>query len=102
VFLAWFDAARLHVYLRLAAELRAAGLRVELYPEAKKLGAQLKYADRRGFRVALIAGESEFAAGQIQVKDLKAATSQSVSVAEGPSALFAAIRAILADDSTQT
>jgi histidyl-tRNA synthetase len=102
VFLAYFDAARLHDYLRLAAELRAAGLRVELYPEAKKLGAQLKYADRRGFRVALIAGESEFAAGQIQVKDLKAATSQTISVAAGAGAAVAAIRAILADDSSQT
>jgi histidyl-tRNA synthetase len=97
VFLAYFDAARLRDYLRLAAELRAAGLRVELYPEAKKLGAQLKYADRRGFRVAIIAGESEFAAGQVQVKDLKTATSQTVSVAEGTSALAAAVRAILTD-----
>jgi histidyl-tRNA synthetase len=95
VFLANFDAARLHDYLRLAAELRAAGLRVEFYPEAKKLGTQLKYADRRGFRVAIIAGESEFADRQVQVKDLKTATSQTVTVAEGTSALVATIRIVL-------
>jgi histidyl-tRNA synthetase len=95
VFLAYFDAARLHDYLRLAAELRAAGLCVELYPEAKKLGAQLKYADRRGFKVALIAGESEFAAGQVQVKDLKTATSQTVSLAEGSGELVTVLKSML-------
>jgi histidyl-tRNA synthetase len=98
VFLAYFDAARLHDYLRLAAELRAAGLRVELYPEAKKLGAQLKYADRRGFRVALIAGESEFAAGQIQVKNLATGETQTVPVKDGTSSLVSAVRAILVSD----
>ena len=36
--------------------LRAAGIGVEVFPDPKKLGQQLKYADRRGFRVALIAG----------------------------------------------
>ena len=55
-------------YLRLAAALRAAGIGVEVYPEPKKLGQQLKYADRRGFRVALIAGQHEFDAGICQVK----------------------------------
>ena len=56
VFIPYFDADRLHDYLRLAAALRAAGIGVEVFPEPKKLGQQLKYADRRGFRVALIAG----------------------------------------------
>ena len=54
----------------LAAQLRAAGLGAEVYLEAKKLGKQLQYADKRGFRIALIAGEQEFAAGECQIKDL--------------------------------
>ena len=37
--------------LALAASLRAAGLRVDVYPEADKLGKQLKYAATRGFRI---------------------------------------------------
>ena len=49
IFIPYFDAARLHDYLRLAAQLRAAGFGVEVFPEPKKLGQQLKYADRRGF-----------------------------------------------------
>ncbi|MBN1588699.1 MAG: histidine--tRNA ligase [Pirellulales bacterium] len=78
VFVAFFDKNRLHDYLRLAAALRARGLGVELYPDPKKLGQQLKYADRRGHRVALIAGENEFTAGTVQVKDLATGKMQDV------------------------
>ena len=60
VFIPYFDKDRLHDYLRLAAALRAAGIGVEVFPDPKKLGQQLKYADRRGFRIALIAGGNEF------------------------------------------
>ena len=62
----------------MAARLRAAGLGVEVYPEAKKLGQQLKYADRRGFRVAVIVGSNEFAAGECQLKDLVSGESRGV------------------------
>jgi len=76
VFLPYFEESRLADYLRLAAGLRAAGIGVELYPEARKLGAQLKYADRRGFAKALVIGEQEWAAGRGQVKDLAAGTTR--------------------------
>lgn len=95
VFVAYFDAARLHDYLRLAGQLRAAGLNVELYPEPKKLGAQLKYADRRGFHAAVIAGESEFAADEVQVKNLATGESQKVKVAADIKNLIAAVHGIL-------
>ncbi len=71
VFLPLFEKDREGDYLALAQELRAAGIGVEVYPESKKLGAQLKYADRRGFAHALVVGSSEFDAGTVQVKDLK-------------------------------
>jgi len=35
------------------------------------LGDQLKYAARKGFPAAVIAGDREFAAGQWQVKNLR-------------------------------
>ena len=70
VFVPYFAADRLGDYLRLAVELRAAGLRVEVFPEPKKLGQQLKYADRKGFAAAVIAGEDELAAGKLQLKRL--------------------------------
>ncbi len=69
-----FSADRLGDYQQMARSLRAEGIGVEVFPEAKKVGQQLQYADRRGFRVALIAGPDEFAEGVWNVKDLKIAT----------------------------
>ena len=83
---------RLGDYLRLAAALRAAGIGVEVFPEPKKLGQQLKYADRRGFRIALIAGESEFQAGLCQVKDLQTGTKQDVPLEADAASIVAAVK----------
>ncbi len=96
VLVAYFDRERLHDYLRLAQQVRAQGIGVELYPEPKKLAAQLKYADARGFRVALIAGSQELDAGTCQVKDLVRKTSQEVSCQDDGRELAGAIQAILA------
>ena len=49
VFIVQFSAEALPSYIALARRLRQAGLRIELYPEAKGMGRQLKYADRKGF-----------------------------------------------------
>ncbi len=95
VFIPYFDATHLGDYFRLAAELRAAGLDVEVYPEPAKLGKQLQYADRKGFRVAVIAGEREFAAGRVpdqeSVDNAKARRSPS-----NATAVIAEIQRILA------
>ncbi len=96
VFVPYFDAGRLHDYLRIAARLRAVGIGVEVFPEPKKLGQQLKYADRRGFRVAIIAGEKEFAAGECQVKDLATGSVATVALDEQGEALATEVRRVLA------
>jgi len=70
VFVVQFTAERLADYQRLARQLRQVGIGVEVYPEAKKIGAQLQYAERRGFRIALIAGPDEFAKRVIKIKHL--------------------------------
>ncbi len=95
VLVAYFDRQRLHDYLKLAQQVRAAGIGAELYPEPKKLAAQLKYADGRGFRVALIAGTQELDSGTCQVKDLSRKTSQEVSLNDGSNDLIAAIRTVM-------
>jgi histidyl-tRNA synthetase len=87
VFMPFFEATRLHDYLCLAAQIRAKNVGVELYPEPKKLATQLKYADRRGFRLAVIAGENEWAAGNCQIKDLATGQSTVVALAEAPAAI---------------
>jgi histidyl-tRNA synthetase len=86
-----FDAKHLGDYERLARLLRGAGIGVEVYPDAKKIGQQLKYAESRGFRAALIAGSEEFAQGVWKVKDL--ARREEKTLPEGEVA--GAIRAIL-------
>jgi len=68
--------------LRLAAELRAAGVRAEWYPEAAKLDRQLKYADATGVRFAAILGPDELAQGVVMLKDLKTRTQAPVSRAQ--------------------
>jgi histidyl-tRNA synthetase len=82
VFIPYFDAAHLGDYFQLAAQLRAVGLTVEVYPEPSKLGKQLQYADRKGFRVAVIAGEREFETGECQIKNLATKESSSVPLAD--------------------
>jgi len=58
---------------RLAAELRDAGLNVEVYGGDDKLGKQLKYADRSKIPLALLYGSRESEAGIVKVKDLREA-----------------------------
>jgi histidyl-tRNA synthetase len=70
VFLVHFDAAHLGDYLRIAAALRADGMTVEFFPEARRLGQQLKLAAKKGFRVALVIGTDVFARGTAQLKNL--------------------------------
>ncbi|MEO8494740.1 MAG: histidine--tRNA ligase [Planctomycetota bacterium] len=94
VFIPYFDRERLGEYLALAAQIRAAGIGVEVYPEPKKLGQQLKYADSRGFSVAVIAGATEFAAQTVQLKNLQSGESEEVTIAGGCDALIARIRSV--------
>ena len=53
--------------LRLAARLRECGLRVLVYPDADKIGRQLKYADSRGIRFVEMASDN---GGRASVVDL--------------------------------
>jgi histidyl-tRNA synthetase len=70
VLIVQFTADRLGDYQKMARSLRGAGIGVEVYPDAKKVGQQLQYAERRGFAVALIAGPDEFAQGVWKAKVL--------------------------------
>jgi len=81
VFIPLFEKDRVNDYLRIAAAVRAAGFGVEVYPQPKKLGKQLSYAESRGFRIALIAGERELADGTCQVKNMQ--TKESVETTTG-------------------
>ena len=65
--------------LPVAAALRAAGVSVEVYPEASKLKKQFDYADRKGIPFLSICGETEAAEGLIQIKNLATGEQKSFS-----------------------
>jgi histidyl-tRNA synthetase len=65
------ERARMAEYFAMAAELRAGGVRAEVYLGAGGVKAQMKYADKRGAPVAVICGGDEFAKGVVTLKDLK-------------------------------
>jgi histidyl-tRNA synthetase len=79
VLLAHFDASHTADYLATARRLRAAGISCEVFPDSRPLGKQLKYADRKGFRLVIIAGVDEFSSGNWQLKDLASGQQHEVS-----------------------
>lgn len=68
VMIVQFGQEHLQRYLSMAGQLRRGGIKTEVFPDAKKLNQQFKYADRRGFDAVLIAGEDEFANDEVQIK----------------------------------
>lgn len=64
------EADQMTSYQQMAAELRAAGMRAEVYVGGSGMKAQLKYADKRASPVAVIQGSDERERGEVTVKDL--------------------------------
>jgi histidyl-tRNA synthetase len=95
VFLVHFDEAHLADYLRIAAALRQAGVAVEFFPEAKRVGQQLKLAAKRGFPAALVIGSDEFAAGTAQLKALATQASTTIDWHGDIHVLVDAVRSLL-------
>ncbi len=77
-----FDAGHTGDYLRIGRTLRAAGIDTEVFCDARNIGKQLSYASRKGFKAAVIAGQTEFAQGNWQVKDLQAGQQTTVTEAD--------------------
>ncbi len=65
-----FDRNLMATYFTLADELRAAGLRAEVFIGAGNVTKQMKYADRRGAQIAILMGEDEMARNEVTIKDL--------------------------------
>src|SRR2546427_6244708 len=64
--------------ITLATDLRREGLRVDLYPEADKMGKQFKYASSRGIPFVAIVGEDERARGEVAIKNMRSSEQRSV------------------------
>ena len=62
--------------MRVARDLRGAGLRVVMGDSGRSLRAQLRHANALGARYALVLGAKELADGTITVRDLSSATQE--------------------------
>jgi histidyl-tRNA synthetase len=85
-----WNADSLAASVALAGALRAAGLRVEIYPEADKLGKQFKYASSRHVPLVAIEGDDERARGEVAIKDLR--SGEQTAVKRNEAAAFVAER----------
>jgi histidyl-tRNA synthetase len=78
VFVAGVTEEDLPYVLALTHELRDAGLRAEFALASQAVGKQLKLADARRARVAVVIGPDDRARGEVAVKDLAAKTQRAV------------------------
>lgn len=70
--------AHLSRYLNMAAHLRKAGIATEVFLENKKLGAQMRYADKRGFQIVLVADDPEFEKESVRLKVMQSGEQKEV------------------------
>ena len=67
---------------QLLTQFRAAGISVDMYPEAAKMQKQMKYADKRSIPYVIIIGEDEKASGVLTLKNLGDGSQESLKVTE--------------------
>jgi histidyl-tRNA synthetase len=65
-----FGPAEERYCLKVLAELRAAGIAAEIYPEAAKMKKQMGYADTRKIPFVLLVGEEEMQTGLLTIKNM--------------------------------
>jgi histidyl-tRNA synthetase len=70
------DRARWLDCLRIAEELRAAGVPAELYLDERRLDRQLQYANRKKIPLVVIAGGDELARGVVAIKNMRTGVQQ--------------------------
>jgi histidyl-tRNA synthetase len=92
VMMAVFDAKDTPHSLRVAGVLRQSGLRVLVYPDADKIGKQIKYADSLGIPFVAILGSNEIAAGTVTVKNLKTQAQATCDQAAAAGAILEGLR----------
>jgi histidyl-tRNA synthetase len=92
VMVATFDASSAADAMRVASRLREQGLRVLVYPDADKIGKQIKYADSRGIPFVALLGEDEIKADTVTIKDLRAQSQETVPQAEAGAKILEALK----------
>jgi histidyl-tRNA synthetase len=92
VMVAVFDSKDAAHAIRVGAVLRTSGLRVMVYPDADKIGKQIKYADAQRIPYVAILGSDEIAKGAVTVKDLAAQTQNTYDQAAAGAAILEGLK----------
>ena len=79
--------------IALAEELRASGLRIQLYCEQRKFKQKMAYADKLGVPFAVLLGEDEIAEGMCSVKLMTTGEQRKLSPAEAAAWIGETVRA---------
>lgn len=74
------DKSLMSYYFKVATLLRDSGIKTEVFFDSKKIGDQLKYASKKGFKFAVIAGTDEVNENSVQLKNLGTGEQQTVSL----------------------
>ncbi len=72
----------------IAAEVRKAGIRAEIYPDSAKMKKQMAYANAKGVPYVALAGENEMAEGKITLKDMTTGEQRMVTPGELAAAIL--------------
>ncbi len=78
--------------IRLATELRAAGVRTQLYTENRKFKQKIQYADKLSIPFVIFLGEDEIAADTVSVKRLSTGEQQTLSREDAAQRILLAVR----------
>lgn len=58
-------------YIEIASLVRNGGIKTELFLQGKKLGQQMNYASKKGFKLAIIANEDELSKGVVNLRNMQ-------------------------------
>ena len=82
VMFANFGEAESMAAMAMMKELRKAGIKSEIYPDAAKMKKQMGYADSRSIPFVAIVGENEMAEGKMMLKDMRDGSQALLTLAE--------------------
>lgn len=68
--------------MKAITDLRKTGVKVELYPDAAKMGKQMGYADKRNIPYTVLAGDKEIEAQSYTLKNMKSGEQSLVTYSE--------------------
>ena len=77
-----FGEAETDFCLPILAEVRKAGIRAEIYPDAAKMKKQMSYANAKNIPFVAIVGESEMAEGKVNLKNMITGEQQMIAPAD--------------------